>query len=202
MDTAQQEQVWLDQVESLFFRFGIKSITMDDVAAELGISKKTLYQLVESKDDLVLKVMANYVSREKTQCVSFSAQAPNAIEEILLVVDCNAQEMSQMKTNIVNDLQKYHREAWNMLQKYHHDFVFKIIRDNIIRGRNEGLYREDFDMDIISKLHLAGGFSLFDEQIFPNAYSTRDKLFKEFMMHYLYGIVSPKGQTYLKKKLS
>lgn len=200
--SSPQTNNWLDRVEKLFIRYGIKSITMDDVAADLGISKKTLYQMVESKDALVINVLQHHISREKATCLDLARLAPNALEEIFIIMDSNSQEMAQMKHNIINDLQKYHREAWELIQTFHFDFVFKVIRDNLLRGREEGLYREDFDIDILAKLHLATAFSLFDPQIFPDGVYTRLELFKEYMLHYLHGIVSPKGLTYLKKKLS
>ena len=192
----------MERVEGLFFRYGIKSLTMDDVAFELGISKKTLYQMVESKDDLVMKVLNHHICREKSQCMDLAAKAANAIDEIFIVLDMNSQDLSQMKTNVIYDLQKYHREGWLMIRNYHYEFVFRNIRDNILRGRNEGLYRDNFDVDIIAKLHLATAFNLFDEQVFPDGSIPRVILFKECMMHFLYGIVSPKGLNYLKKKLS
>lgn len=202
MNTTGLESTWLERVEALFFRYGIKSLTMDDVAGELGISKKTLYQMVESKDDLVMKVLQHHTSREKSQCLNMASEASNAIEEILIVLDSNSQEMAQMKTNVINDLQKYHREGWLLIRNFHFDFVYKIIRENMMRGRKEGLYRENFDIDILAKLHLATAFNLFDEQIFPDGSTPRNVLFKEYMLHFLHGIVSPKGLTYLKKKIS
>jgi len=192
----------LNHIEALFMKYGIKSLTMDDVAADLGISKKTLYQWFTSKDDLVFKVLSHHISREKSQCIQMAADAHNAIEEILILLDINSQEMSQMKTNIVYDLQKYHREAWEMVRKYQHDFVYKVIKQNIIRGRKEGLYRDDFDIDIIAKLHLATVFNLFDPELFPDNVTARVSLFKEYMMHFLHGIISSKGLAYLKKKLN
>lgn len=202
MGTTDQDTAWIERVEHLFFRYGIKSLTMDDVATELGISKKTLYQMVESKDDLVIKVLSHHVLGRKNQFLTQSACAGNAIEEIFCVLESNTLELSQMKTNIINDLQKYHRDAWLMIQKFHYEFVLKMIRENLQRGREEGLYREDFDMDTIAKLHLGTAFLLFDEQLFPESATQRVKLFKEYMMHFLHGIVSPMGLTYLKKKLS
>ena len=200
--TTGQESAWMERVEGLFFRYGIKSLTMDDVAAELGISKKTLYQMVESKDDLVMKVLQHHTTREKSQCLDMAAQASNAIEEIFIVLDSNSQQLAQMKTNVVYDLMKYHREAWLLIRNFHFDFVYKVIRENMLRGRKEGLYREDFHVDILAKLHLATAFNLFDEQIFPDGSIPRDVLFKEYMMHFLHGIVSPLGLAYLKKKIS
>ncbi|MDZ4747699.1 MAG: TetR/AcrR family transcriptional regulator [Saprospiraceae bacterium] len=202
MTTTSQDINWLERVEKLFLRFGIKSITMDDVAADLGISKKTLYQMVESKDDLVIKVLERHISREKEQCINLSAVAPNALEEIFIIMDSNSQEMAQMKTNIINDLQKYHRPAWELLQKFHYDFVYQVIRQNLHRGRKEGLYRDNFVIDILAKLHLATAFNMFDPTLFPDGNTERVVLFNEYMMHYLHGIVSPKGLTYLQQKLS
>lgn len=202
MATTLQGEKWIERVEALFMRYGIKSITMDDVASELGISKKTLYNLVTSKDDLVIKVLELHISREKEQCFKLSSMAPNALEEIFIILESNSKEISQMRTNIVNDLQKYHREAWELIRKFHYDFVFDVIKENLLRGRSEGLYRDDFNVEIVAKLHLASVFNQFDPELFPDGATSRVIVFNEYMMHYLHGIVSPKGLDYLKKKLS
>ncbi len=198
---TKQEIQWLTRVEDLFMRCGVKSVTMDDVAAELGVSKKTIYQWVESKDDMVLRVLSHHISREKDQCITLAARASNAIDEIFILLDSNSQDLSQMKSNIVHDLQKYHHKAWEMMRKFQYDFMYKVIRNNLQRGRTEGLYREDFDEDIIARLHLAAAFSLFDPQLFPDHAYSRITLIREYILHYLHGIVSPKGLTYLKQKL-
>jgi AcrR family transcriptional regulator len=202
MTLSTQSTLILNHIETLFLKYGIKSLTMDDVAADLGISKKTLYQWFSSKDDLVIQVLNHHISREKSQCLALAGNAANAIEEILVLLETNSQEVSQMKTNVVYDLQKYHREAWEVVRKYQQDFVYKIIKQNIVRGRHEGLYREDFDLDIITKLHLATMFHLFDPELFSDNITARVTLFKEYMMHFLHGIISPKGLAYLKKKLN
>jgi len=202
MTSIEQGEDWIIRVQSLFMRYGIKSVTMNDVARELGISKKTLYQMVPSKDELVIKVLQHHISIEKTQCINLSSMAPNALEEIFIIMESNSQELSRMKANIINDLQKYHRQGWEIIRKFHYDFVFKVICENLVRGRKEGLYREDFNIEIIAKLHLATAFNLFDPELFPVLVNDRLTLFNEYMMHYLHGIVSPKGLEYLKKKLS
>ena len=202
MTTSSQEINLIERVEKLFLRFGIKSITMDDVAADLGISKKTLYQMVESKDDLVIKVLQYHISREKSHCLRLVENASNAIDEIFIILDTNSQELAQMKTNVINDLQKYHHQAWELIRQFQYDFVFKVVRENLLRGRSEGLYRVDFDVDIITRLHLAASFTIFDPKLFPDEGTSKVVLFKEYMLHYLHGIVSPEGLSYLKKKLS
>jgi AcrR family transcriptional regulator len=196
---SEQQVKWLKRVEDLFLRLGIKSITMDDVARELGISKKTLYTFVESKDDLVQKVLERHILHEKETCIVSFKNAKNAIEEMFSVIDSNSQQMSQMKANIVHDLQKYHREAWEMMSEFQRGFLYQIVRANLERGVNEGLYRDNFDVDIITRLHIATTFQLFDETIFPHNTFKRDVIFKEYLMHYLHGILSEKGRKFMQK---
>lgn len=199
MFTEQQEK-WLKRVDELFLRFGIKSITMDDVARELGISKKTLYQFVESKDDLVQKLLSRHIEQEKNICEVLFASASNALEEMFLVIDSDTQQLKQMKANVIHDLQRYHHEAWIKVSQYQRGFLYTIVRGNIERGIGEGLYRSDIDVDIIAKLHIAGSLQLFNEDNFPSATYKYDQVFRQYMLHYLYGIVSEKGLAILKSK--
>jgi AcrR family transcriptional regulator len=199
---SEQQEKWLKRVEDLFLRYGIKSLTMDDVARELGISKKTLYLFVDNKDDLVNKMLEQHISTEKALCGQMFAEAANAIEEMFFVMEANAQQFQQMKANIVYDLQKYHRRAWEKVQDFQRGFLYSIVRANLERGVREGLYRSDFDIDIVAKLHIATTFQLFDEDLFPQLTYAKEKLFREHLLHYLHGIVSEKGMQLLKAKLS
>ncbi len=199
MITEQQEK-WLKRVEELFLRFGIKSITMDDVARELGISKKTLYQFVESKDDLVQKMLTRHIEQEKTTCKMLFGAAGNALEEMYIVIEGDTQQLKQMKANIIHDLQRYHHEAWEKVSEYQRGFLYSVVRNNLERGIREGLYRSDIEVDIITKLHISGSIQLFNEDIFPHTHYKYDEVFRAFMLHYLYGIVSEKGLAHLKMK--
>lgn len=199
---SEQQDKWLKRVEDLFLRYGIKSLTMDDVARELGISKKTLYLFVDNKDDLVNKMLERHISEEKAVCGQMFAEAANAIEEMFFVMEANAQQFQQMKANIVYDLQKYHRDAWEKVQDFQRGFLYGVVRANLERGVLEGLYRSDFDIDIVAKLHIASTFQLFDEDLFPQLTYAKEKLFREHLLHYLHGIVSEKGMQLLKAKLS
>ncbi len=196
---SEQQDKWLKRVQDLFLRLGIKSITMDDVARELGISKKTLYTFVNSKDDLVYKVLEMHIEQEKRDCEIMYSKAKNAIEEMFFVIESNSQQMEQMKANIVYDLQKYHREAWELMHEFQQGFLYQVVKANLQRGVSEGLYRNDFDVDIVTRLHIAASFQLFDETIFPQNTFKRDVIFKEYLMHYLHGILSEKGRKFIQK---
>jgi len=198
----EQQAKWLRQAEAVFLRYGIKSITMDDVARELGISKKTLYQFVENKDDLVHKVLQRHIEEEKETCKVEFARASNAIEEMMIVIDANAAQLKQMKANIVYDLQKYHRDAWVMMQNFQQGFLYEQVSANLKRGVEEGLYRNDFSIDIVARIHIATSFQLFNEDIFPSGQFAKEDVFREYLMHYLHGILSEKGEKTLQKTLS
>jgi AcrR family transcriptional regulator len=201
MFTEQQEK-WLKRAEEMFLRYGIKSLTMDDVARELGISKKTLYSFVESKDDLVNKVLERHIAEEKQMCGALYEQAANAIEEMFIVIESNAQQMAQMKSNIVFDLQKYHREAWEKMAEFQRGFLYDVVRANLNRGVAEGLYRADFDVDIVAKLHIVTSFQLFDESIFPQNSYRKEVVFTQYLLHYLHAIASERGLQLIKEKLA
>jgi AcrR family transcriptional regulator len=200
MFTEQQEK-WLRRVEDMFFRLGIKSITMDDVAQELGISKKTLYQFVENKDDLVSKVMERHLQEQCTLDDSLHAQASDAIDELVGVIRHLMNDLKQMKPNIIRDLQKYHHSTWEKIQHFQRDYIFNITLKNLEWGRKEGIYRDNFNVEIAAKCHIATSMSLFDESLFPKPPYTFDELFKEHITNYLYGIASDKGRAILKEKL-
>jgi len=196
---SEQQDKWLKRAQDLFLRLGIKSITMDDVARELGISKKTLYTFVSSKDELVKKVLELHIEQEKRDCEAMCSKAGNAIEEMFFVLESNSQQMEQMKANIVHDLQKYHRDAWELMHEFQQGFLYKVVQANLKRGVNEGLYRDNFDVEIVTRLHIATSFQLFDETIFPQNSFKRDVIFKEYLMHYLHGILSEKGRKFIQK---
>jgi len=200
MFTEQQEK-WLKRVEELFFRLGIKSITMDDVARELGISKKTLYTFVESKDDLVAKVMDRHIGEQCRVDEALHMQSSNAVDEMVKVIRQIVADLSKMKPNMVHELQKYHREVWDRINSHQETYILDLTRRNIQWGRQEGLYRTDFDLETTVRFYIAGTMAIFNDQYFPKPPYTFDGLFKAYITNYLYSIVSDKGLVLLKQKL-
>lgn len=200
MFTEQQEK-WLKRVEELFFNLGIKSLTMDDVARELGISKKTLYSFVENKDDLVAKVMERYMAEQCKVDEVMHAEASNAVDEMVRVIQHIVADLGKMKPNVVHEMQKYHREVWNRINDFQHSYILNLTRQNLEWGRRDGLYRTDFDLETAARFYIAGAMIIFDDRYFPKPPYTYDFLFKEFITNYLHSVVSEKGLQLLKEKL-
>ncbi len=193
------KQKLFSTVESLFMKYGIKSITMDDVSKELGISKKTLYQYVENKKDLIDKVMQQNFANELRDIGEIHQNSKDAIDEMLQVSKHVTQQLREMHPSVVYDLQKYYRESWQEMEKFHEEFIYGQIKQNIERGQQEGLYRLDLDPDIIAKLYVSKTMVIVDESTFPLREYNRETLFLEYIFYHIRGIASLKGLKLLEK---
>ena len=145
----------LIKAESLFLRYGIKSVSMDDIARELGISKKTLYQSVENKKDLLMQVIQAHVANELEAMNTIQKEATDAIDEMLRITQYVLPTLRQMSPTVIYDMQKYYQEVWQLIEAYHNEEIFDMIKTNLERGINEDVYRDDFNTDIVAKLYLS-----------------------------------------------
>ena len=189
----------------MFMRYGVKSISMDDLSRELGISKKTLYQNVDSKEDLINKVILEHTKREVEEMKAIRKNSKNAIDEVIGIGRYIVRTLRDLSPNTMYDLKKYYRSCWDRLESLHKGYVLQVVKDNLNWGVKEGLYREEINTDIIGKLYMNKAMFLVDEDIFPLKEYKRDDLVKEHILYHLHGVITPKGQkllrNYLKKEL-
>lgn len=189
----------LIKAENLFLRYGIKSVSMDDIARELGISKKTLYQSVENKKDLLMQVIQAHVTAELEAMSTIQAEAADAIDEMLRVTQYALPTLRQMSPTVIYDMQKYYQEVWQMIEGYHNEHIFDMIKANLERGISEGVYRDDFNADIVAKLYVGKTMLVIDEGLFPLKNYNKENLFKEYIKYHIRGIASAKGLKLLEK---
>lgn len=181
----------------LFFRFGVRSVSMDDIAKEIGISKKTLYVHFKDKDELIKECMLVHDAEEKQILKSFQRDATNAIDEMIRIAKYVERMLKQVSLTMIYDLQKYHREAWEMINKMHNDDIFIEIKTNLERGIREGVYRNDFDINIVAKIYVSTTTLSTNSDFFsPDEYNINDVI-KTNILYHLHGIVSPKGLALL-----
>ncbi len=188
--------------EKIFMRQGIKSVTMDDVARGLGISKKTLYQHVENKSDLIEQVMHFHLASEITEIETIREQSNDSIEELLNLSRYTTQLLREMNPIIISDLKRYHKEAWSQLETLHLQQIYIFIRANIEKGIEQGLYRSDLDPDIIARLYGGGTMLMVNEEMFPLKEYNKEKLFEVYIQYHIHGIASAKGLKRLNKCLT
>jgi TetR/AcrR family transcriptional regulator, cholesterol catabolism regulator len=174
-------------------RLGIKSLTMDDIARELGISKKTLYQHFENKSDLVYQMGQMHVDEECIMMRDTTGDSGDALDEMIRMVEWAKQELSLLTPGKIYELQKYYPETWKLFDDHSKKNIFNHIKQNIERGIKEGLYKPDINADIIAKLYVVNSKSIIDEELFPWKDFDRRALFTDFFNYHINGIATEKG---------
>ena len=201
METADREQQILQESGKVFMRLGIRSVNMDDIAQHLRISKKTLYQYVKDKNELVLKAVGRITDHHRACILGICAKSHNAIDESFEITRFVASQVGQVHPSVHFDLQKYHPEAWELLQSTERRDIHACITNNLQKGIEEGLYREDLDIDVIARIYISRFDVTFDGELFPaDKYHFEDVIWELFRYH-IRGIASDKGVKYLVKKV-
>jgi AcrR family transcriptional regulator len=189
----------LSKAEELFCRYGVKSVTMDEIANQLGISKKTIYQSFTDKDELVLEVFNAHMNENKNQCLQDQQKAENAVHEIFLAMDMVEDMLKAMNASILFDLEKYHPNTYSRLKTYKTEFLYNVISKNLKRGIQEEVYRIDLNVDVITRMRLGTTLISMNMEIFPPGKYKLVEVEQEILMHYLYGIVTAKGIKLIQK---
>lgn len=191
----------LEASDALFRKYGVRSVTMADIAQNLGMSKKTLYLYIENKHDLVSKMMKRYIQNEQEMCLLIQNSAENALDELLKVSLYVQRQVKEINASLLFDLQKYHRPIWEMLDKFHRKDIVLMVEDNLRRGVKEGLYRADLQVPLISRIYTGLMPIMSDIDLFPIDIFPAHVLHKEFIKYHIHGIVSDKGRTLLREML-
>ncbi|MGB1247239.1 MAG: TetR/AcrR family transcriptional regulator [Chitinophagales bacterium] len=193
-----QEQQILIKAESLFFKLGVKSITMDDLAREMGVSKKTIYKYVDNKADLVKKVMQNHFEQERSVMDSILSAHDNAIDEMIAIIRNVLKHVRGIHPSSIYDIQKYYPESWAMFKEFKDNFIYSCVLNNLQHGKEEGFYRENFNPEIIAKIYVHSIDFVVNPMNFPPTEYSFVNLYLEYIRYHLRGIASIKGIEYLK----
>lgn len=190
------------QSEKLFLRYGIKSVTMDDIARKLGMSKKTLYQYVDNKTDLLGQIMVAHVQQHESALANIRAKAKDAVDEMIQMAKFVLKDLRRIAPTTMYDLQKYYPDIWNMMEQLHKKHIYATIIENLNMGIQQGVYRSDINTDVVAKLYVGKTLFLIDEEMFPLRDYDRTNLFKEYINYHTRGIASPKGLNLFNQYIS
>lgn len=193
-------QKYLLAIADQFQKYGIKSVTMDDISKNLSISKKTLYKFFKDKDDIVVTLTKLDIMMEKELMEQTCSVTGNAIEETYAFSDLIIEKLKDVNSSLVYDMEKYHPNAWSLFVDHKRGYVYQCIKNNIERGLEEGLYRKNLNSEIVAKLYSEKIDMLFDKEIFPNEKFTFEEVYSEMIRYHLKGMVSKEGLKYLKEK--
>ena len=181
------------KARDLMLQSGLRHVTMDDLAHQLGISKKTIYQYYKDKDDLVKAVVSLELKDHELSCKDCKSKAENAIHEMFLLME-NMKAMTQtMNPNSMMELEKHFSNAFDMIKNHKDEFLISLIKQNLMKGIEEGFYRKDLDIDIISKFRLETVFIPFNLHLFPLNKFNSIEVHTQLMEHFVYGLMTVKG---------
>jgi len=185
------------RAHDMYIRLGIRSVSMDDVCRELGMSKKTLYKEFENKEDLLIAALSTRLEDDMIICTACRAEASDSIDEMFRLTSYILKQLRALSPSAIHDLRKYYPKQWEMMNDFHHDFVRGMVRENLELGIEQGLYRDDLNVDIISRFYVLKAMIIVDETYFPLDEYRRDLLFQEHIMLHMHGIVSKDGRERL-----
>jgi AcrR family transcriptional regulator len=193
------EQRITEKAQELFFRYGLKNVTMDDIATHLGMSKKTIYQYYTDKDALIDAVVQKEIDNDVTECAVHRQKCENAVHEVFLALDMMQEMMSTMNPVIIFEMQKYYPSAFKKMNDHKNKFLYKVIKENLELGIKEEMYRADINPDILAKFRIESIFIAFNPELFPSNKYTLFQIETHMMEHFLYGICTAKGLKQLIK---
>jgi AcrR family transcriptional regulator len=191
----------VEEADKLFCQYGFKSVTMDDIAKHLGMSKKTIYQHFSDKDELVTILIDEKLNNQHCAMDNCAMEAADAVEEIFFaIVNINGL-LTNMNPKLFYDLQKYHPKAWLSFKNFKEKNLGATIKANLERGLKEGLFRPEINVDILTQMRLEQVDILFSQQhanyTINNKYNIAQVMI-EITEHFLYGICSQNGLELIK----
>jgi len=191
------EERILYKAHEMFMKYGIRSVSMDEIAGQLGISKKTIYQYYTDKDALVEGVIGIEIRDNESKCLLQQKKSDNVIHEIFLAMETVTELLKVMNPSLFKDLEKYHAAAFKKLTDHKNKFLYAVTKKNLDRGVEEDLYRPEINTDILARFRMAAVFFIFSNELFaPNK---TIQVLEEVTDNFLYGLATTKGIKLIEK---
>lgn len=189
----------LHKATDMFLNLGFKSVTMDDLANEMGMSKKTIYThfknknvLVESSTDLLFCNICDGIDHIRED-------ENNPIEELYNIKHFVMKHLKDEKSSPQFQLQKYYPAIYSEMKMKQYDYMQDCVKTNLNRGLALDLYRKNLDVEFASRIYFLGIIGIKDNDMFPVDQFPMTTLMEKYLEYHLRGIVTEKG---LKKLLT
>lgn len=183
----------LEQAHTLFMQYGLKSVSMDDIASKMGISKKTIYQFYSDKDQLVESVVSKTIAENQQQCDIDTKISKDAVHEIFLAMEMMMNMFQSMNPSLLFDMHKYYPGAFKIFLSHKNEYLYGVIKNNLIRGIEEELYRNDLNIEVITRLRIETIVLPFNPEFQLKIKNNLVEISEEITTHFLFGLVTQKG---------
>ena len=185
----------LTAAEQLFWKYGVRSVTMEDIAKGLGISKKTIYQHFTDKEDILYQVIQEKINADMTEMNCMFTGVGNPIEELMMVLEMMRKNQHEVSPNLLIDIKRHYPQASALFRQHMDQHIMKSILENIQKGVSQGLYRSDINPSILARMRVEQIELAFNNEFFPiSQYSMLD-VQRELMHHFVRGMLTEQGFT-------
>lgn len=199
-DLDTKEKIIVTAIEQ-FMQFGIRAVTMDDIARLAGVSKKTIYQEFSDKNQLVLETFQKALEQDECKMKELPQLNNGVIEHLVGLSIYVRKRFAEMNPFVMNELQRYYPQCWQIFEEFKQKYIYQEIMEVLQKGKEEGYFRSEINSEIIAAMRVEQMSSLFDPIKFPPSKFNLGELHLEVFEHFLHGIFTEKGKdTYQKKK--
>jgi TetR/AcrR family transcriptional regulator, cholesterol catabolism regulator len=189
----------IEKAADLFFRYGIKRITMDDISRELGISKKTLYASFTDKDQIVDVLTDKALQENIEQMESICCGAKDPVHEVVSAAKYMSSVFTRINPVFFYDLKRYYPAAWNRFQQFKEKHMMRILVQNLKKGIEMKIYRGDLDVNMMARYRIAQFDMALDPTVFPPEKFSLAVTHVFLLDHFLHGITTIKGHRLINK---
>ena len=187
----------IEGAAQLFFAYGIRNVSMDDIAKHIGMSKKTIYQYFTDKDDLVHQFMEVGVNEQMCEMREVAESSENVVEELHKAMLKTRDMFHQINPLMLFELKKYHPKAWEIFNQCKDGEMKAHLIDTLRKGIKEGVFRSDIDVEVLAKMRVEQSQLIFDPKIFPPTQFNVAEVSVQLFEHFVYGIITLKGLNLL-----
>ena len=190
----------LERIREMFLEFGIKNLNMDEISRKLGISKKTLYHYVDSKESLIEEIFRLEILKWNLFTEQLSQQPLNAIEKLFEVSFRIHEEMKQINPMLMFELKKYYEPSFNEYLAQKREFIHNKMRINLEQGISEGLYRPDINIELVLTLYVNYLVEMHNYDLAKASNITFDQVFEIMIENHIRAISTPEGVAYFENR--
>lgn len=192
----------LDNATNLFMQYGLKSVTMDDIAGKSGVSKKTIYQFFKDKNDIIKSSIKDHFEKHRQNILEAINSTKTATEALVELSSCMKKQVEAINPAVLYDLQKYYPKSYQKVVEFKQEFMLDLVINMLNKGVDDGTFRKEIDVEILAIMRIEQVQFAFNPTIFP-----RDKFdFKtvnyQMFEHFVYGILTEKGRKQYYKLIS
>ncbi|MFT6826867.1 MAG: AcrR family transcriptional regulator [Roseivirga sp.] len=192
----------IEKAGELYMQYGIRTVTMDDIASQLSISKKTIYQFFKDKGELVNTVAAIHLKIEEQRFIGLTEAGENAVHELILLSTCLRESMREMKMNLMHELQKFYPKAWKMYEEFKGNVMKESIMSVIIRGQKEGFFRKEINAELMAIMRIEQVQTFIIGNLIPRNTYSLEAVQMQLFDHFIHGLFTIEGHQLFNQYLT